>query len=68
MDATAEERDKCIRCGDVEAPDAHGYCAACLQEARVEVSTGIGRLGEYLAAWAAFDDWLRARGAPPALA
>jgi hypothetical protein len=30
---------------------------------RVEIVDGLKRLGSYLAAWAAFDDWLRARGA-----
>jgi hypothetical protein len=52
----------CIRCGNEEAHEATGYCAPCAIQARIEVLTGMRRLGEYLAAWAAFDDWLRARG------
>jgi hypothetical protein len=51
----------CIRCGNEEAHEATGYCAPCAIQARIEVLTGMRRLGEYLAAWAAFDDWLRAR-------
>jgi hypothetical protein len=34
----------------------------------MEVLSGMRRMGEYLAAWAAFDDWLRAQGAGPAAA
>jgi hypothetical protein len=58
----------CIRCGDVQTPDGEGYCTSCLREARAEVFSGMRRLGEYLAAQAAFDEWLRARGAGPAAA
>jgi hypothetical protein len=52
----------CIRCGNEEAHEATGYCAPCAIQARIEVLTGMRRLGEYLAAWAAFDDWLRLHG------
>ena len=68
MDATSEDMNTCIRCGDVEAPDAQGYCKECVLEARSEVSAGMRRLTEYLAAWAAFDAWLQDRGAPSAAA
>jgi hypothetical protein len=33
---------------------------------RAEVEDGLRRLGEYLAAWAAFDQWCAARGRPVA--
>jgi hypothetical protein len=56
----------CIRCGNEEPHDATGYCTPCAIQARMEVLSGMRRFGEYLAAWAAFDDWLRARGTGPA--
>ena len=58
----------CIRCGSEEAHDAQAYCAQCAIASRVEVLSGMRRLGDYLAAWAAFDEWLRARGAGPTAA
>ena len=61
-----EAMTTCIRCGKDEAHKATEYCAPCAVQARVEVLSGMRRLGEYLAAWAAFDDWLRARGTGPA--
>ena len=68
MPEAHEDMSSCIRCGDVETADGEGYCKSCVLEARVEVSAGMRRLGEYLAAWAAFDEWLQARGAGPAAA
>jgi hypothetical protein len=68
MADTHDHMSTCIRCGDVETPDSEGYCKSCLLEARAEVSSGMRRLGEYLAAWAAFDAWLATRGAGPAAA
>ena len=60
-----EAMTTCIRCGKDEAHEATAYCAPCAMHARRSAS-GMRRLGEYLAAWAAFDDWLRARGTGPA--
>jgi hypothetical protein len=53
----------CVRCGQCEAPEPLGLCGACVIQTRVELSAGFRRLGSYLAAWAAFDHWLRQR--PP---
>jgi hypothetical protein len=52
----------CIRCQKVDAPEPLGLCTACVVNARLEVFEGLGRLERYLAAWAAFADWLRVRG------
>jgi rRNA maturation endonuclease Nob1 len=52
----------CIRCRRTSAPEPLGFCAACAMHTRVEVVDGLKRLARYLAAWAAFDEWLRARG------
>ena len=58
----------CIRCRDIEAPEPLGLCAACTVQTRLEITEGLRRLAGYLAAWAAFDEWLRRagpeRGAP----
>lgn len=51
----------CIRCGDVEAPQPLGYCAACAVATRLELVEGLKRLSAYLSSWAASDDWLRSR-------
>jgi hypothetical protein len=55
----------CIRCGDHEAPGPLGFCSACVVQARVEATRGFRRLTEYLAAWAAFDEWCRSSGTTP---
>jgi hypothetical protein len=55
-------RPVCVRCGQSEAPQPLGYCRQCAGEARAEARDGVKRLGEYLTAWAAFDEWLRERG------
>jgi hypothetical protein len=52
----------CIRCGMASAAEPLGLCAACVVKTRIECVAGLRRLGEYLAAWAAFDDWLRLHG------
>jgi hypothetical protein len=54
----------CIRCHQIDAPEPLGLCAACTVQTRLEFAEGLRRLTRYLAAWAAFDDWLRDRGAP----
>jgi len=51
----------CIRCRESEAPEPLGLCAPCAMHTRVELTAGFRRLAEYLRAWAAFDEWLRAR-------
>ena len=61
MDDT-EKRPTCISCGDDPPADASGYCKPCQLEARREVTVGMRRFGDYLAAWAAFDEWLHDHG------
>jgi hypothetical protein len=53
----------CIRCQAHAAPEPLGLCAACAMHTRVELSNGFRRIGSYLAAWAAFEEWLHARPA-----
>jgi len=52
----------CIRCRSAEAPEPLGLCPACVMHTRVEIVDGLKRLASYLAAWAAFDDWVREQG------
>ena len=52
----------CVRCGTTAAPESQGYCPTCVIHTRIEIVTGLRRLTEYLAAWAAFDDWCRSHG------
>jgi hypothetical protein len=49
----------CIRCGEVEVDHELGICEQCALPTCVEYLTGLERLEEYLAAWAAFRDWER---------
>jgi hypothetical protein len=58
--------DMCIRCHEAEAPGSLGLCAPCAVNTRVEVTEGIKRLGSYLFAWSAFEDWLDEQGDAPA--
>lgn len=51
----------CIRCRQAEAPQPLGLCAPCAMHTRIEIAEGLRRLAGYLAAWAAFEDWLRER-------
>ncbi len=53
----------CIRCHAAKAPEPLGLCAACAMHTRIEIIEGLKRLSLYLAAWAAFDEWLREQGA-----
>lgn len=55
----------CIRCQDAQAPGSLGLCAACAMNTRVELTDGFRKLGTYLTAWAAFEDWLRKHPASP---
>jgi ribosomal protein L37E len=68
-EAKPETMATCIRCGNDEAHDEQSYCPQCAIASRVEVLSGMRRLGDYLAAWAAFDEWLRAHhGTEPSAA
>ena len=49
----------CIRCRSAEAPHPLGYCPACAVHTQIEVAGGLRQVAAYLAAWAAFEDWLR---------
>jgi hypothetical protein len=51
----------CIRCQNEEAPEPLGLCPVCAVQTRLEFGRGLRRLSDYLAAWAAFDAWLRDR-------
>jgi len=53
----------CVRCRQAEAPEPLGLCAPCAMHTRIEIGDGLKRLASYLAAWAAFDAWLREQGA-----
>jgi len=51
---------ECVRCKTGDALPAQGdLCAPCTVSTRLEVAAGLRRLGDHLASWAAFDDWLR---------
>ena len=55
----------CVRCRTHKAPEVLALCPSCATETWIESAAGIRRLGEYLAAWAAFDAWSRSRGDGP---
>jgi hypothetical protein len=57
-----ETSDTCVRCRTTEVSGPLSLCKACARETTEECSTGFARLGRYLAAWAAFDEWLREHG------
>jgi hypothetical protein len=52
----------CIRCQENETLPDRPYCVHCIFAVRAEVEDGLRRLGDYLAAWAAFEAWDAARG------
>jgi hypothetical protein len=52
----------CIRCNTASAQSPAGLCSACTIETRIEIRRGLSQLTDYLACWAAFDDWLRLSG------
>lgn len=58
----------CVRCHDAETPDPLGLCSTCAVHLRIELAAGLRRFAEYLANWAAFDEWCRRRGAGPSCA
>ena len=47
----------CVRCGSPHICDPLGLCLNCSIELRHEFYAGLERLNEYLAAWAAFQEW-----------
>jgi hypothetical protein len=47
----------CVRCGCPHICDPLGLCLSCSIEIRQEFYSGLQRLNEYLAAWAAFQAW-----------
>jgi hypothetical protein len=51
----------CIRCGEADAIGELGLCESCAIPTCIEYLTGLERLEGYLAAWAAFEDWLEQR-------
>jgi len=48
----------CIRCREVEAAGELGLCDGCAISTCVEYLNGLEQLEDYLASWAAFEDWL----------
>ena len=54
--------DTCVRCREREVAGPLSLCVTCAAETKAEFSRGLARMGEYLRAWAAFDEWLRAHG------
>lgn len=53
----------CSYCG--EQPEmADGYCGHCRWLIWAELEEGFRQLGDYLAAHAAFSEWLTAHGVP----
>ena len=57
---------RCIRCLEADTSDPLGVCATCSVQLRIELATGLRRFADYLAKWAAFDEWCRGHGAGPA--
>ncbi len=53
----------CICCQETEVAPGFELCPGCAVELRIEVAEGLFRLGRYLRAWAAFEEWQRARAA-----
>jgi hypothetical protein len=47
----------CVRCGSPHISDPLGFCLDCTIDIRREFYAGFERLMDYLAAWAAFEDW-----------
>jgi hypothetical protein len=47
----------CVHCGHPHISDPLGFCLACSIEIRREFYAGLERLTDYLASWAAFEEW-----------
>jgi hypothetical protein len=47
----------CVRCGSPHICDPLGLCLSCSIDLRQEIHAGFERLNDYLAAWAAFEQW-----------
>ncbi|HXH87191.1 MAG TPA: hypothetical protein VNI55_01110 [Gaiellaceae bacterium] len=47
----------CISCDERVSVEIDECCPRCLVPFRVDVAVGTRRLGDYLASWAAFQDW-----------
>ena len=47
----------CIRCREADVEHELGTCDRCALPTCIEYLTGMQRLEEYLAAWAAFREW-----------
>jgi hypothetical protein len=55
----------CIRCREVEVDGELGLCDRCAIPTCIEYLTGLERLEDYLARWAAFQEWLARRELQP---
>jgi hypothetical protein len=51
------KRAMCALCGSPHISEPPGFCLRCTIEIRREFYAGLERLNEYLAAWAAFEEW-----------
>jgi hypothetical protein len=60
--AMPEAQHTCVRCREKDVSGPLSLCADCSIATKDECSSGLIRLGQYLAAWAAFEEWLRRRG------
>lgn len=47
----------CARCGSPHICDPLGLCLSCMIELRREFYAGLEQLNDYLASWAAFQEW-----------
>lgn len=56
----------CIRCREVPVESELGLCERCAIPTCAEYLNGLDRLERYLAAWAAFEEWLERRELQPA--
>jgi hypothetical protein len=61
MSDAAPAPEGCERCSGGDPP-ALRSCPTCVSAARIEASAGFRQIAEYLAAWAAFDEWCRSHG------
>ena len=52
---------ECVRCHHTASVEPLGYCTTCFIDTKLELAAGLRRLGDYLASWAAFEQWERTR-------